>query len=90
MLLLAVVVMAALSVVAVGHVRSSASSIAAAPKLQPTRRRWRRPSADDAAAQRLAAGNGAHLVSYSEIGDVVTVVVDVDGERATARATDGP
>jgi hypothetical protein len=30
------------------------------------------------------------LISYVEAGDVVTVVVDVDGERATARATDGP
>ena len=43
-----------------------------------------------AAAQRLAAGNGAVLIGYAETGDFVTVVVDVDGERATARATDGP
>ena len=43
-----------------------------------------------AAAQRLAASNGAVLVSYAEAGDVVTVVVEVDGERAMARATDGP
>lgn len=43
-----------------------------------------------AGAAALAARNGASLVSYQEDGDEVTVVVAVDGERATARATDGP
>ena len=43
-----------------------------------------------AAAERLAAANGARLVSLAVAGDDVTVVVDVDGVRATARATDGP
>ena len=43
----------------------------------PLRRGWRPPTA-------------LMLVSYAETGDAVTVVVDVDGERATARATDGP
>ena len=41
-------------------------------------------------ARRLAALNGATLVSFAEAGDEVTVVVEVHGERATARATDGP
>jgi hypothetical protein len=43
-----------------------------------------------AGAARLAAANGGRLVSYSEAGDDVTVVVEVDGERSRARATDGP
>ena len=41
--------------------------------------------------ERLAIGQRWPCWSvYSEGGDVVIVVVDVDGERATARATDGP
>ena len=43
-----------------------------------------------AAAARLAAANGARLVAFHEDGARVTVVVDVDGQRATAAATDGP
>jgi secretion/DNA translocation related TadE-like protein len=46
--------------------------------------------AGEPAAQRLATANGAQLVSYGEVGEAVTVVVEVHGERATARATDGP
>lgn len=89
MLLVAVVAMAALSVVAVGMFgerlvdRGRARAAADAAALAGTFGGW-------SAAQRLAADNGANLVSYAEVGDVVTVVVDVDGERATARATDGP
>ncbi len=88
-LMLAVVAMAALSIVAVGVFgerivdRGRAQTAADAAALAAT-------VGGRSAARRLAADNGAHLVSYSEIGDVVTVVVDVDGERATARATDGP
>jgi hypothetical protein len=43
-----------------------------------------------AGAGRLAAANGGRLVSYVEVGEEVTVVVDVAGEHARARATDGP
>jgi hypothetical protein len=88
-LLLTVVVMAALSVVAVGLFsqrivdRGSAQTAADAAALAATEEG--RP-----AAQRLAARNGAVLVGYAEAGDVVTVVVELNGERATARATDGP
>ncbi|MEP7203278.1 MAG: hypothetical protein ABI894_11740 [Ilumatobacteraceae bacterium] len=88
-LLLAVVVMAALGLVAVGLFgerivdRGRARTAADAAALAAT-------VGGHSAASRLAARNGAQLVSYSESGDSVTVVVDVDGERATARATDGP
>lgn len=43
-----------------------------------------------AGALRLASANGARLVAFVEHGDEVTVTVEVRGERATARATDGP
>ena len=54
-----------------------------------------------AGAAALAAANGGVLVSWSETADgaagdavvvavVVEVVVDVDGHRAAARATDAP
>jgi hypothetical protein len=88
-LLLAVVVMAALSVVAVGLFsqrivdRGRAQTAADAAALAAT-------EGGRAAALRLAAGNGAILVDYAEAGDVVTVVVELDGARATARASDGP
>jgi cytochrome c biogenesis protein ResB len=42
------------------------------------------------AAERLSALNGGALVSFVEEGDDVTVVVEVGGHRATARASDGP
>lgn len=88
-LLLAVVVMAAVSVAAIGafssrvvnHGRAQTAADAAA--LAAT-------IGGQSAAQRLASSNGGRLVSYSESGDAVVVVVDVGGERATARATDGP
>ena len=88
-MLLAVVAMAVLSVVAVGQFsqrivdRGRAQTAADAAALAAT-------EGGRAAAQRLAADNGAVLVGYAEAGDVVTVVVDLDGERVTARATDGP
>lgn len=88
-LLLVVVVMAAVSVVGVGLFsarvvdRGRAQTAADAAVLAGT-------TGGRAAAARLATSNGAVLLSYAEAGDVVTVVVDVDGERATARATDGP
>jgi predicted MarR family transcription regulator len=88
-LLLAVVALAALSVVAVGMFgqrivdRGRAQTAADAAALAAT-------DGGRGAAQRLAASNGAVLVSYSEAGDIVTVEVELRGERATARATDGP
>lgn len=44
----------------------------------------------EAAAADLAAANGGVLVGWAEAGDEVTVVVDVGGQRARARATDAP
>jgi predicted MarR family transcription regulator len=88
-LLLAVVVMAALSVVAIGMFgqrivdRGRAQTAADAAALAAT-------EGGRSAAQRLATSNGAVLVGYSESGEVVTVEVELHGERATARATDGP
>ncbi len=88
-LLLAVVVMAATAVLAIGAFseriidRGRAQTAADAAALAAT-------VGGQLAAQRLASSNGGHLVSYSEAGDAVVVVVEVGGERATARATDGP
>jgi predicted MarR family transcription regulator len=88
-LLLAVVVTAALAVVGVGQFstrivhRGRAQTAADAAVLAAT-------IGGRSAAARLAASNGAVLVNYTEAGQEVTVVVEVDGERATARATDGP
>lgn len=42
------------------------------------------------AAVSIAAANGAVLVSWRTRGDEVTVVVQIDGQRASARATDAP
>src|SRR6185295_8379954 len=81
-LLLAVVVMAALSVVAVGLFgqrivdRGRAQTAADAAALAAT-------AGGRRAAQRLATSNGAVLVGYSEAGEVVTVEVELGGERAT-------
>ena len=88
-MLLAVVVIAALSLVAVGMFgrrvvdRGRAQTAADAAALAAT-------TGGRVAAERLAGSNGGRLISYGESGDVVVVVVDIDGERATARATDGP
>jgi nitrous oxide reductase accessory protein NosL len=88
-LLLAVVVVAALSVIAVGDFaarvvdRGRAQTAADAAALAAT-------IGGRSAAERLATSNGGRLLSYNESGDVVVVVVDVAGERAAARATDGP
>ena len=88
-LLLAVVAMAALSVVAVGRLgsrvidRGRAQTAADAAALAATR-------GGRAAAERLASGNGGRLIGYAVSGESIIVVVDVGGERAAARATDGP
>ena len=88
-LLLAVVVMAALAVVGVALFsarivdRGRAQTAADAAALAAT-------VGGRSAAARFAISNGAALIAYAEMGDAVTVVVEVDGERATARATDGP
>lgn len=42
------------------------------------------------AAALMAARNGAVLVSYRSVGDMVVVEVVVDGSRAAAAATDAP
>lgn len=88
-LLLAAVVLTALSAVAVGMFavrvldRGSAQTAADAAALAAT-------SGGRSAAERLASANGGTLISYHEDGDTVVVIVEVAGERATARATDGP
>lgn len=88
-LLLAVVVMAAVSVIALGEFgarvvdRGRAQTAADAAALAATR--GGRP-----AAERLATSNGGRLISFSESADAVVVVVEVAGERASAQATDGP
>ncbi|MEO5900145.1 MAG: pilus assembly protein TadG-related protein [Ilumatobacteraceae bacterium] len=89
MLLLACVAFIAVVVVAAGAfgerlvARQRAQGAADAAALAGT-------TAGVVGAQRLAAANGATLVSFAEAGDEVTVVVEVRGERAMARATDGP
>ncbi len=88
-LLLAVVVMTALAVWLSARL-VSASSIEAGLRRRPTAAALAAVLGGRAAAARLAGDNGGQLVSFDQDGDVVTVVVDVDGERATARATDGP
>ena len=88
-LLLAVVVLTALSALAVGlfgqrvidHGRAQTAADAAA--LAAT-------SGGRMAAERLASANGGLLISYREDGDAVLVEVEIGGERALARATDGP
>ena len=88
-LLLVVVVMAALAVVAVGQfgqrlvARGRAQIAADAAALAAT-------TGGRPAAAHLASDNGAVLVSYSEAAGAVTVMVEIDGQRATAQATDGP
>jgi len=88
-MLLAVVAVAALAVTAVGIFgqriveRGRAQTAADAAALAGL-------SGGRAAAVALAGRNGARLVRFDQTGDVVTVVVDVDGEQAGARATDGP
>ena len=88
-LLLVVVAMAALAVVAVGQFgrrlvdRGRAQIAADAAALAAT-------TGGRLAAAHLASGNGAVLVSYVEAHGAVTVVVEIDGQRAAARATDGP
>ncbi|MEO8268012.1 MAG: pilus assembly protein TadG-related protein [Ilumatobacteraceae bacterium] len=88
-LLLMVVVMAALAVVGTGefsvHIidRGRAQTAADAAALAAI-------DGGRVEARRLAADNGARLVSYLERDGAITVVVDVGGQQATARATDGP
>lgn len=88
-LLLMVVVMAALAVVGTGQFsvrvidRGRAQTAADAAALAAV-------AGGRIAAGRLAVDNGARLVSFAEADGAITVVVDVGGQRATARATDGP
>lgn len=89
MLLVALVTMATLLVVAVGALgqrildRTRAQTAADAAALAAT-------TGGRGAAARLAKANGGVLVAYVAEGDSVVVRVAVDGEQASARATDGP
>ena len=91
-LLLIVVVMAALAVVGTGQFsvrvidRGRAQTAADAAALAALAA----VAGGRIAAGRLAVDNGARLVSFAEADGAITVVVDVGGQRATARATDGP
>lgn len=87
--------------VLVGLAMTAAVLVAVTPVLVGLVHRQRAQAAADAAAlagvvagrsaaAELAAANGGELVWWSEIGDEVTVVVDVEGHRARARATDAP
>jgi len=88
-LLLVVVVMVAMSVVAIGAfghrivARGRAQTAADAAALAAAR-------GGRSAAEHLASLNGASLQRFVQDGDVVTVVVALDGISATARATAGP
>ncbi len=88
-LLLAVVVLAVLTMVAAGHfaarlaARDRAQAAADAAALAGT-------TGGRPAAAQLAAANGAVLVTFATIGEAVQVTVVVDGESATARATRAP
>lgn len=86
MAVLAIVATLAIAVVAAGRelwLRQRAGVAADAAALAGT-------TGGRPAAERLAALNGGELVSFAEDGDDVTVVVDVGGHLATARASDGP
>lgn len=87
--------------VLVGTALTAAVLLAVGPVLDGLVDRQRARAAADAAAlagvidgrdgaAAFAAANGGVLVAWSESGDEVTVVVAVDGQRATARATDAP
>lgn len=85
----------------VGTAFTAAVLVAVEPVLEELVDRQRARAAADAAALAgvtdgrdraavLATANGGVLVAWSESGDEVTVVVEVGGQRATARATDAP
>ena len=88
-------------VVFVGVALTAAVAAAMVPVLHDLTDRQQARSAADAAALAgvvdgrgaaadMAAENDAVLVSWHRSGDEVTVTVQVDGQHATARATDGP
>lgn len=90
-----------LLVVFVGVAFTAAIGAAMVPVLDDLVDRQQARSAADAAAlagvvngrdaaATVASRNGAVLVGWSRSGDEVTVTVSVDGESASARATDGP
>ena len=85
----------------VGLTLTAAIVLAIQPVLVDLIVRQRARSAADAAAlagviagrsasAELASANGATLVTWTRDGAEVTVVVDVAGHRARARATDAP
>lgn len=88
-LLLAVVVLVALSMVAVGRFGARVVGIEQA-QVAADAAALAGVDGDRSAATRLAAANGAVLVSFTVIGDDVLVTVTVDGVRATARASRAP
>lgn len=88
-------------VVLVGLALTASVTLALVPVLGALIDRQHAQSAADAAAlagvtggrrasAALAAENEATLVAWSRAGFEVTVTVEVDGQRATARATDAP
>jgi hypothetical protein len=87
--LLVVVAMVALSLIAIGAfgqrivARGRAQTAADAAALAAT-------VGGRVAAERLASVNGASLRAFTEADGAITVVVEVDGVSATARATAGP
>ena len=89
MLLLSAVALASVSIAALGHFavrvvdRGRSQTAADAAALAGA-------EGGRAAASRLAMRNGATLVEFAQVGDVVTVVVAVGGERARAAATIRP
>lgn len=88
-LLLAVMVLAVLTTVALGHfaarlsARDRAQAAADAAALAGT-------TGGRRSAEQLAAANGGVLVSFAAVGEAVQVTVLCDGESATARATRAP
>lgn len=87
--------------VLVGLALTASVLVAITPVLTGLVHRQRAQAAADAAALAgvvdgrgaaiaLAEANGGVLVGWTELGDEVTVVVAVEGRRATARATDAP
>lgn len=85
-LVLAVVALAAVLMLAFGRLATEVLNDAAAQSAADAAA-LAGATGGPAAAARLAAANGATLVSFTTAGDDVMVTVEVDGRRASARAT---
>lgn len=84
--MLAVVAVAVVLVLALGRLATAVLDAAAAQSAADAAALAGATGGASAAA-RIAAANGATLVSFSVSGEDVIVTVDVDGRRASARAT---